>query len=36
MACADVILLNKTDLVSGIQLREVENRIRSVLLPPSH
>ena len=30
VACADVILLNKTDLVDETQLREVESRIRSV------
>ena len=30
VACADVILLNKTDLVSPEHLEEVERRIRSV------
>jgi G3E family GTPase len=28
VACADVILLNKTDLVDEKQLQEVEGRIR--------
>jgi G3E family GTPase len=28
VACADVILLNKTDLVDEQQLHEVEDRIR--------
>jgi len=28
VACADVILLNKTDLVDEKQLHEVEDRIR--------
>ncbi|WVQ96235.1 hypothetical protein IAU59_003339 [Kwoniella sp. CBS 9459] len=30
VACADVILLNKLDLVTGEQLREVEARIRTI------
>jgi G3E family GTPase len=31
VACADVILLNKTDLVDKQQLHEVESRIRLVI-----
>ena len=31
VACADVILLNKTDLVDEQQLHEVEDRIRYVV-----
>ena len=31
VACADVILLNKTDLVDENQLHEVEDRIRYVV-----